>query len=244
MDPPLQAGVFVTTRWTRVVRARGQAPEAQAALGELCEAYWTPVFRFLCREGRDEDAARELTQEFFARLLARQGLDNVEPGRGRFRSFLLGAVKHFLADQRDHALAAKRGGGRRHVPLQGGAGEGTTEVAIPDPASQVPDTYFDREWALTLVERAVTTLAEEMRAGGKAEQFEALKPWLLGEVTSLSQADTARHLGMTEGAVKVAVHRLRKRFRELVKAEIAHTLADPAQEQEELNYLIEVLARA
>ena len=235
---------FAATRWTLVLRARGQSAAAHAALGELCESYYAPVLAFIRYTGRDEEAARDLTQEFFARLLAQHGLDTVEPGRGRFRSFLLGAVKHFLSDQHDRAQAAKRGGGQALVSIEAGTGTDTTaQLQIPDPAGPVPDTVFDRQWALTLVERALNLLAAEFAAADKTAQFEALKPWLLGDVDSLSQADAAERLGLTEGAVKVAVHRLRRRFRELVKAEIAQTVGDPDQVQEELRYLVEVLAQ-
>jgi len=240
---PLAAGQFAPTRWTQILRARGQSAEAQAALGELCAAYWQPVFAFIRRQGRDEESARDLTQEFFAHLLARHGLDTVQPGRGRFRSFLLGAVKHFLADQYDRAQAAKRGGGLSVVSIEAGAGTSTTTaLQIPDPAGPAPDTVFDRQWAVTLVERALDVLSAELAAAGKAAQFDTLKPWLLGELDSLSQADAARQLGLTEGAAKVAIHRLRKRFRGLVKAEIAQTLDDAAQVQDELRYLLEVLS--
>jgi DNA-directed RNA polymerase specialized sigma24 family protein len=202
------------------------------------------VLAFIHFAERNDDAARDLTQEFFARLLARHGLDTVQPGRGRFRSFVLGAVKHFLADQHDRAQAAKRGGGQALVSIEAGAGTNTTaELQIPDPAGPVPDTVFDRQWAVTLVERALDVLAGELASAGKGEQFDTLKPWLLGEVESLSQADAARQLGLTEGAAKVAVHRLRKRFRELVKAEIVQTMDDAAQVQDELRYLVEVLAQ-
>lgn len=235
---------FLETRWTQVLRARGETAEAQAALGELCEAYYAPVLAFLRREGREEDAARELTQEFFARLLAGPRLDHVEPGRGRFRSFLLGAVKHFLADQRDRAQAAKRGGGHELISIEAGAAaDTTTELQIPDPAGPVSDTVFDRQWAFTLVERAVARLAANFAGEGKQAQFDALKPWLLDEVPALPQADAAQQLGLSEGAVKVAVHRLRRRFREVVKSEIAQTVSDPAQVAEELRYLVEVLAQ-
>jgi RNA polymerase sigma-70 factor (ECF subfamily) len=238
------SGHFAPTRWTQVLQARGESAEAQAALGELCEAYWQPVFSFIRHEGRDEETARYLTQEFFAHLLAGHGLDTVQPGRGRFRSFLLGAVKHFLADQHDYANAAKRGGGRLPISIEAGLSADTTaQLQIPDPSGLVPDTVFDRQWALTLVERAVASLAADFTTEGKRAQFDALKPWLLGEVASLSQADAARQLGLSEGAVKVAVHRLRKRFRELVKAEIARTVSDARQVAEELRYLVEVLAQ-
>ena len=234
---------FVTTRWTQVLSARGDSPEAHAALSDLCAAYYAPVLAFIRRSGRDEDAARDLAQGFFARLLARHGLDTVEPGRARFRSYLLGAVKNFLASDHDHAHAAKRGGGNAAVPIEGGTAAGT-ELQIPDPAGPVPDTYFDRQWALTLIERTLNALTTEMQGAGKADQFEALKPWLLGELPSLSQADVARRLGLTEGAIKVAVHRLRKRFRDLVRTEIAQTMDDPAQVQDELRYLLEVLSQS
>lgn len=237
------SGQFAPTRWTQVLQARGESAEAQAALGELCAAYWQPVFAFIRRDGRDEETARDLTQEFFRRLLARHGLDTVDPGRGRFRSFLLGAVKHFLQDERDHSRAAKRGGDQTIVSIEAGADANTTaEMQIADPAGPPPDAVFDREWAQALVAHALDLLAEESAKAGKAEQFEVLKPWLLGQVDSLSQADAAQQLDLTEGAVKVAIHRLRKRFRELIKAEISQTVPEPGQVQEELRYLVEVLA--
>ena len=235
---------FVTTQWTRVLEARGDSPEAQAALGNLCAAYYAPVLTFLRRSGRDEEAARDLAQEFFARLLARHGLDTVERGRGRFRSFLLGAVKHFLADQYDRSRASKRGSGQESIPLDAvSAGDTTVALQIPDPAAPVPDAYFDRQWALTILDRALAALAAEHAAAGKTAQFETLKPWLTGDSEQLSQAEVARQLDLNEGAVKVAIHRLRKRFRELVRAEIAGTVGDAAHVREEMSYLLEVLSR-
>ena len=245
---------FVTTHWTRVLATRGDSPEAQAALGDLCAAYYAPVLAFLRRSGRDDDAARDLAQEFFARLLARRGLDTVERGRGRFRSFLLGAVKHFVADQHDRATAVKRGGGQSPLPLDGSSGDTTQGggsggmnsafLQVPDPAAVVPDTFFDRQWALTILDRALAALAAEHATAGKSDHFDALKPWLTGDSENLSQADVARELDLNEGAVKVAIHRLRKRFRELVKAEIAQTVGSGAEVQTELSYLLEVLSRA
>ena len=225
-------------------RARGDSPEARAALSELGEAYWTPVFHFLRREGRDEDAARELTQEFFARFLAR-GLGEVDPGRARFRSFLLGAVKHFLADMRDHDRRLKRGGGQQAESLDAGPpGETGAGLRVADPRAEVPDTFFDREWALNVMDRGLRGLAVEFAGAAKAEQFEVLKPWLAGEGQTLSQAEAAKTLGWTEGAVKVAVHRMRKRFRELIRSEVTQTVPDSADVDVELRYLVEVLARA
>ena len=241
MQTSPQPGAFAATRWTLVLRARGESPEARAALGELCEAYWAPVFRFLRHEGRDEDTARELTQEFFARLLARRGFDTAEPGRGRFRSFLLGAVKHFLADVRDHERRLKRGGGQTPEPLINET-DTSPGLQIADPSAAVPDAVFDRQWALALMDRALRAVADEFKSAGKQDQFDALKPWLVGETAALSQGDAARQLGLNEGAVKVAVHRLRKQFREIVRAEIGQTVEGAAQVDEELRYLVEVLS--
>src|SRR6185369_4623843 len=161
---------------------------------------------------------------------------HLERGRGRFRSYLLGAVKHFLANQQDRANAAKRGSGQLPVRLEIKADNHTTaSLQIADPATPFPDAFFDRQWALNLIDRALKTLAAEFVVAGKAMYFETLKPWLVGEVSSLSQCDAARQLGLTEGAVKVAIHRLRKRFRDLVKQEIAGTVEGFETVQSELN---------
>src|SRR5437867_303425 len=170
---------FVQTHWTLVLLARGDSPEAKAALSDLCAAYYTPVFAFIRRTTPDEDTARDLTQEFFHRLLARHGIDTVDPQRGRFRSFLLGAVKHFLADMRDHADRLKRGAGQSTETIEGT--DTSPGLQLPDPNAPSPDRAFDRRWALTLLERALAALAEEHKAAGKSEQFEALKPWLTGD---------------------------------------------------------------
>jgi RNA polymerase sigma-70 factor (ECF subfamily) len=225
-----------------VLRARGDTPDARAALGELCAAYYAPVLAFIRRSGRDEDSARDLAQEFFSRLLAKDGLATADPARGRFRSFVLGAVKHFLADMRDRERTVKRGGGQTTVPLESG-NDTSSELPVPDPSTPVPDETFDRDWAVAIMSRSLGALAGEFVADGRGTDFEILKPWLVGDAEALSQADAARRLGMTEGALKVAIHRLRKRFRDLVKAEIGSTVDDPAQVQEELRYLVEVLAR-
>jgi RNA polymerase sigma-70 factor (ECF subfamily) len=235
---------FAPTRWTVVLKARGDTPEAQTALGELCAAYWTPVFRFLRREGREEDAARELTQEFFARLLAGGRLDTVDPARGRFRSFLLGAVKHFLADERDRERRLKRGGGVVPESIEAGGGGTTAELQVPDPKAIMADEVFDRAWALAVMEHALQALERQLAADGKQEHFDLLKPWLVRDTAGASQAEVARRLGLNEGAVKVAIHRLRKRFRECVRAEIAQTVGDPTTVEEELHYLVSVLSHA
>ena len=234
--------VFLTTRWTQVLSARGESSEAHVALGQLCEAYWMPVFRFIQRCNYSEDTARDLTQGFFAQLLARHGLDGVEQGRGRFRSYLLGAVKHYLADHQDQANCAKRGGGRQTVALELNSDTQTGTLQITDPGTPRPDAFFDRQWALNVIDRSLKALAAELSTAGKNGYFETLKPWLVGDVNGLSQADAAAQLALSEGAVKVAIHRLRKRFRDHIKEEIAGTV-DPAETvQEELRYLLEALA--
>lgn len=234
---------FLTTRWTCVLAAQGTTPEARKALGDLCEAYWTPVFRFLRREGRTEDESRDLTQEFFGRILARDGFANATPHRGRFRSFLLGAVGHFLCDLRDRERALKRGGGSTPESIDLDESHGTSPgLQIADARAEIPDTFFDRQWAFAILDRAFNQLAAEQEAAGKSAQYAVLKPWLVGETAALPQSAAARALGLSEGAIKVSIHRLRKRFRELVRAEVIHTVPDPAEADEELSYLIEVLA--
>jgi RNA polymerase sigma-70 factor (ECF subfamily) len=235
-------GAFAPTRWTLILRARGETPEARAALSELCEAYYQPVLRFLRREGRDEDAARELTQGFFARILSNGAFEQADPERGRFRSYLLGALKHFLADQRKREDRLKRGGGLTAESLDAAdAADDSASLQIVDPAAPAPEAFFDREWALAVMARALEILQKEFATADRVDQFEALKPWLMGEAPSMSQADAARQLDLSEGAVKVVIHRLRKRFRDTVRAEIAQTLRDPSLVDEELRHLIEAL---
>ncbi|MBK6900052.1 MAG: sigma-70 family RNA polymerase sigma factor [bacterium] len=203
------------------------------------------MFRFLRREGRDEDAARELTQEFFARVLAGSGFAGAERARGRFRSFLLGAVKHFLGDLRDREHCQKRGGGRAPESLDAPRLDGTDTAAglqVPDPSAPFADVWFDRQWALTLMDRALTALEDDFVASGKERHFGVLKPGLLGAGAELSPAVAANALGLTEGAAKVAIHRFRKRFREFIRAEIAQTLGEGADVDGELRYLVEVWA--
>jgi RNA polymerase sigma factor (sigma-70 family) len=242
-ESALRPAAFVATRWTLILRARGDSPEARLAMSELCAAYYAPVFAFIRRNAPDEDSARDLAQEFFARWLARQGVRTVDPQRGRFRSFLLGAVKHFLADMRDHERRLKRGAGQPLESIDPGT-DTSPGLQLADPHAPIPDKEFDRKWALTLLDRALSALAQEHKTAGKSDQFETLKPWLTGDTEHISQADAARQLGLNEGAVKVAVHRLRRRFRELIKSEISQTVSDPAHVEEELHYLLEALTSA
>lgn len=235
-------GAFAPTHWTLVLRAQGQTPEAHAALSDLCAAYYPPVLRFLQREGRDEETARELAQEFFSRILQRGKLGTVDPSLGPFRSYLLGAVKHFLADLGKHGRRQKRGGGQLPESLDASSTESGSLGDVADASTPVSDAWFDRQWALTLMERALNRLESEFKTAGKTGHFEHLKAWLVGETSAHSQAETARQLRITEGALKVAIHRLRKRFREIIRDEIAQTLADGTDIDAELRYLIEALS--
>lgn len=238
------SGGFVPTRWTLVLRSQGATPESRAALSELCAAYYEPVRRFLVREGRGEDEARELVQDFFAGVLSRGGLGLADPCKGRFRTYLLGAVKHFLLDLKKHAARAKRGGGAVHESVDAADPDGEEPgLQVADTAEGMGDAWFDRDWAVTLMARALDRLAEEFRQDGKAALHEALEPWLVGDAGGTTQAEVARRLGMSESAVKVAVHRLRKRFREILRAEIVHTLPEGGDPDAELGYLAEVLVR-
>jgi RNA polymerase sigma-70 factor (ECF subfamily) len=238
---PRAAPVFFTTRWTLVSRARGETPEARVALGDLCEAYWNPVFRFLRREGRGEDESRELTQAFFAKLLAGAGIGEADPAKGRFRSYLLGSLKHFLANQRRDAAREKRGGGAVIESIDTGGSETSPGLQVADPGSGTGDAWFDRHWALAVMERGLDRVRESFEQAGKAGQFVLLKPWLMGDPEGLSQADAAAQLGMTRAAVKVAVHRLRQKFGEAIRSEIAETVETEEEIAGELRYLIEVL---
>lgn len=234
---------FHTTRWTIVLKARGTAPEARAALSDLCEAYYTPVLRFLKREGKTKDEAEELTQSFFARLLSQNSIQSADPAKGRFRSYLLGALKHFLAEHRRNQSRLKRGGNAPHQSLDAPESETSPGLQLPDPGSSIPDSYFDREWALALMDRGLKTVETAFEKSGKSLHFETFKPWLVGEVSSLSQADAASILNISPGAVKVSIHRLRKDFADAIRSEIAQTVNTPGEISEELRYLIEVLSK-
>jgi len=232
---------FLTTRWTQVLAAQGASAHADTALADLCAAYYAPVQSYIARTAHDLGDARDLTQEFFARLLAGRMITGAERGKGRFRGYLLGAVKHHLADTRDRLRAVKRGAQHEHVPLVSGTDTSPGhECSVPEPQSA--DTFFDRQWGLAVLERALAALATEHDREAKAGQFHVLKPWLTGDAAGVSQAAAAARLGLSEGAVKVAIHRLRKRFRDLVKAEIAQTVSTGQEAREELRYLIQVVS--
>jgi RNA polymerase sigma factor (sigma-70 family) len=233
--------IFVTTRWSQVLAAQGASTDSGTALADLCAAYYAPVQSYIARTAHDLGDARDLTQEFFARLLAGGVIAGAEREKGRFRSYLLGAVKHYLADTRARCGAAKRGGHHEHVPLNSGT-DTSPGVDLSDPGDQAPDALFDRQWGLAVLDRALACLAAEHEQQGKAGHFQLLKPWLTGDAGGVSQAEAAAQLVMSEGAIKVAIHRLRKRFRDLVKSEIVRTVSTEQEAREELRYLIEVVS--
>jgi RNA polymerase sigma factor (sigma-70 family) len=231
---------FPTTRWTLVVAAGDpQRKEARSALADLCENYWYPLYAYLRRRGYAPDAAQDLTQEFFVRVLEGRYLDRADPEKGRFRSFILTSLKFFVADEGDRQRALKRGGGAV-VPLEFSSSE---ERYQREPAhDETPERIFERRWALSLLDRVVEKLRNEFVEHGRPEHFERLKVFLLGQ-SDAPYAELARELNTSEGALKVAIHRLRKRYRELFRQEIADTVADPTQVESELRYLAVVLAR-
>jgi DNA-directed RNA polymerase specialized sigma24 family protein len=231
---------FHTTHWTLVRQATVRSTEGRQALSELCAAYYEPVVAFLRREGREEDAARELAHEFFRKLLEKPSLQCADQTHGKFRSYLLGALKHFLARERERAGRQKRGGGAVFASIDSES-DNSPEIVLADRHDLPPDEFFDRQWALAVLDRAFNALAKERDLAGKAEDFSRLKPWLTGDASHGDQAATARALGISEGALKVAVHRLRRRFRELLKAEIAQTLDAPEETGEEMRHLFAAL---
>jgi hypothetical protein len=230
---------FRTTRWTQVRRAKADSAEGRRALAELCQAYYEPVVTFLRCELRDANAARELTHAFFAVVLSGGAITHAEQERGRFRSYLLGAVKHYLSHEREAARRMKRGGGVEHISLHDtDAGE---VRSVEDASVLSPDAAFDQQWALTVLARTLEALRQECVADGRAEFFEQVKPWLTGEAAHGDQTALAASCGMNANALKVAVHRLKRRFRELVKMEVAGTLDDPGLVEAEMRTLFAAL---
>jgi RNA polymerase sigma factor (sigma-70 family) len=231
---------FPTTHWTLVLSATKSADlSAGRALAELCRAYWQPLYAFVRRCGYPVEEAQDLTQEFFARLLEKHYLTRADPARGRFRSFLLSSMKHFLADEYDRQHAQKRG---QHATLQ-------IEFYFAEPMQnweprddETPEKAFERAWALALLSRVTAQLRESFAREGHASQFDCLKQFLPGTDGDFSYAEAARRLGRSEGAAKVAVHRLRRRYREVLYREIAHTVLDSVDIGSEIRYLLQVLA--
>ena len=227
---------FRTTRWTQVSRAKADSLEGRHALAELCNAYYEPVAAFLRYELREADAARELAHDFFAQMLAGGTIARAEQERGRFRSYLLGAVKHFLSHHREAQRRLKRGGKVENISLNE-----TEARSMPDAGVLSPDAAFDRQWALTVVAHALEALRRECVAEGHADFFEQVKPWLTGDAARGDQAALAAGCGLNANALKVAVHRLKRRFRQLLKAEVAGTLDDPVLVEAEMRALFAAL---
>ncbi len=242
MNGPGSGGwpVFATTHWS-VVMAAGQGDSARAAdaLEQLCRTYWYPLYAFVRRQGHDALDAEDLTQEFFARFLAKDYFERADPARGRFRSFLLACLKNFLTEQHRYAGRLKRGGGQSFISWDNRPAEDRYQLEPADPLT--PEKIYDRRWALTLLENALVRLGEEQSAAGKQEVFAALKDYLWGEGSGEGYANLAAGQGMTVGALKVMIHRLRQRYRELLREEVAHTVATAEDIDSELRYLVEVI---
>ncbi|HVR70339.1 MAG TPA: sigma-70 family RNA polymerase sigma factor [Vicinamibacteria bacterium] len=237
---PGAGGRFETTQWSLVLAAgqRGSAA-AEEALARLCSLYWYPVFAFVRRKGHAPDDAQDLTQGFFARLIEKGELSAADRSRGRFRSFLLTNCQFFLANERDRALARKRGGGRVPLSIDVATAEGRYERALAH--SETPERLYDRQWCLTLLDGVFEALRAEYAAAGKADLFDRLKEFLTAGPDAGTHADAARELGTTAGAVKVAVHRLRRRYRDELRRRVADTVGSDRDVEDEIRYLLETL---
>jgi RNA polymerase sigma factor (sigma-70 family) len=231
-------GHFVTTRWSVVLAAGldSSSPTVHQALATLCETYWYPLYAFLRSRGYSTADAQDLTQSFFAHLLEKHALRRADRSRGRFRSFLLASLKNFASHERNREAAGKRGGTVPLLSLEIESAEGRFQMEPP--SDETPERVFDRRWALTLLDRVMSRLqAETLARSENPFSFDRLKTYLTDDQPQLSYADSASDLRMSEGAVKVAVHRLRKRFRDLVRDEIAHTVSSPSEIEDELRHL-------
>jgi RNA polymerase sigma-70 factor (ECF subfamily) len=220
-----------------VLEAQSESPVAQEALEKLCRIYWRPIYSFVQRQGVGPEEAKDITQTFFADLLERGSLTAVRKEKGRFRSYLLGALKHFLADERRRAMAIKRGRGQQLIPLEELSADERSEPADTVTAEQI----YERRWASTVLERVLSRSKDEYRAAGNAALFDSLKQLLPDEPGAPSQADIAAQLGMSENAVRQAFHRFRQRYQLLLREEIAHTVATAGDIEDELRHLIAVV---
>jgi RNA polymerase sigma factor (sigma-70 family) len=231
---------FTTTHWSVVLEAaHPDSPGGMEAFAQLYRDYWYPLYAYVRRRGHTQHEAEDLVQDFFLALLERQRLRDLERSGGRFRSFLLKALQNFLANAWDHTSAQKRGGGLPTLALDDMDAE---TRFLADPSTSAPESEFERNWAFTVIARAMQTLESELRAGGKENLFQLLRPHLQGERNGRPYAAIAPDLGMTEGAVKVAVHRLRQRYGELLRAEVGRTVDDEAELAEEVRHLISIVS--
>jgi RNA polymerase sigma-70 factor (ECF subfamily) len=230
---------FTTTHWTVVRQAAGDSPLATAALETLARAYWYPLYAYVRRNGHSPHDAQDLTQAFFARLLQCEYLQLADRNHGRFRTFLLSSLKNFLINEWRRENRERRGGGQKALSLDEQTAE--TRLAAEAFVEQPPDSLYDRGWAATLLDRALRLLRSEFEQSGKLDLFERLKVFVWGDKSTLSYAEMAAQLNMTEGAVKVSVHRLRQRYGQLLRAEVAQTVSTPDEVNEELRYLVSVI---
>ncbi len=230
---------FTTTHWSVVLEAQGESPAAQEALEKLCRTYWRPIFAFLRRQGLPPEEAEDITQGFFAQLLERRKFSALRKEKGRLRSFLLGALKYFVADEQRRAMAIKRGKGQRLIPLEELRADGRIDMEPSDPMTA--EMIYERRWALTVLEQVLDRLKNEYRTAGNAALFDSLKQLLPDEPGSPSQAEIATQLGMTENAVRQAFYRFRQRYQSILREEIANTVATPADIEDELRHLIAVI---
>ena len=230
---------FATTQWSVVRAVNNKNPvAANHALQELCQTYWYPLYTYVRRQGNDANTAADLTQAFFADLLQREDLKKVDPSLGKFRSFLLAALKHFLLNQWDKAKAQKRGGGKS--PLSLDFGEADDRYRLEPSHDQTPDVIYQKQWAKTLLDRVTASLRSEFAGRGKAHQFDKLQKFLSGKNSEETLGDVAGQLSMTEVAVKVAVHRMRQRFGEILRIEIANTVSSEEEIDAEIQQLFDV----
>ena len=238
---PARRSAFVTTHWSVVVSAgQSDTPQSRDALEQLCRVYWFPLYAYVRRRGHSPEDAQDLTQEFFARLLAKEWLASTDREKGRFRTFLIVALKRFLANEWDRLHRAKRGGQAPHFPLDPELAEARYQS---EPALELSaDRIYERRWALALLENTMNRLREEFGQANKAAEFERLKVFLTADKSAIAYADVARDLGTSEGAARVAVHRLRRRFREVFREEVAHTVASAEDVAEEFHHLLAALA--
>lgn len=233
---------FTTTHWSVVLAAgQGASPQATDALGKLCRTYWHPLFLYVRRLGHNAEQAQDLTQEFFARLLEKNYIEAADPEKGRFRSFLLTAFKRFLANEWDRANRQKRGGGQHVISLDEMNVEGKFLAEPTDPMT--PEKAFDRRWALRLLEEVLNRLEKEYSANGKSKVFEELQVLLTGEKSQSPYVEIAARLRMSEGTLKVTVHRLRQRYRELLRLEVANTVASPEDIDGEIRHLFAAISQ-
>jgi RNA polymerase sigma factor (sigma-70 family) len=239
----LGAAQFGQTHWSIVLSAAGrQNPsQATASLEKLCNLYWRPLYAYIRRQGESPHDAQDLTQEFFRRLLEKDWLNSVDQSKGRFRSFLLAALKHFLSNERDKARAQKRGGGHSPLPLDFARAE--TQVSFEPAETATPESLFERQWAATLLEQALARLRREYADQGKEALFEQLKTTLTEGRGSIAYSTLAARLNLSEAAVKMAVHRLRQHYRDCLRAEIAQTVATAAEIEDELRHVMGAFAK-